>query len=320
MNFNKYDNIYINVEEKFREQDQELLVQHKFDRNFSTRKEYRIKLVAQIFSLIRMYFIMVLCALGIYQKFVYSNLLLAWFKEFSKFWVGYLKNRPIDVIDFHFLRLNYRKKFQDVAHTDENNPKEFVNTWQVQANIYLLFSAVWKYAKSIYFDFYRALRYIPNNAHVLEYGCGIAPMTERLIKFAPYKNLKFTLADIKQINFLYTRWKFSKKRYVNFATINIAVADSLPLDEKYDVIICPTVFEHLPNPLETVKVFYGRLKQGGVLIFDYIKGEGSGLDTKSAVKEWGDVLNFINRNFMLIKGEINPQKSTKLTIVRKGGK
>jgi len=318
MNFNKYDNVYLNIEEKFREQDVEFLNQHKFDRNSSTRKEYRIKLAAKILSLTKMYFIIVLCVLGIYRKLVYSNLLVAWFKGFRRFWVGYLKNRPIDVIDFHFLRLNYRKKFQDVSHTDENNPKEFLSSWQEQANVYLLLSAVWKYAQSIYFDFYRSLGYIPNNAHILEYGCGIAPMTERLIKFAPYKNLKFTLADIKQINFLYARWKFSKKDYVNFATINPAVADNLPLGEKYDVVICSTVFEHLANPFEIVKVLHGRLKQGGVLIFDYIKGEGDGLDTEKAVEERADVLNFINSNFELIKGEINPQKSTMLTIVRKG--
>jgi len=317
MNYNKYDNIYLDMEEKFLEQDVEFSNNHQFDSNSSTRKEYRIGLVSKLFSLIRMYFVIGLSVLKIYQRLVYSNLLLAWFERFSEFWVGYLKNRPIDIIDFHFLRLSYRAKFQDVAHTDENNPEEFVNAWQEQENMYLLFSAVWKYAKSIYFDFYRSLRYIPNNAHILEYGCGIAPMTERLIKFASYKNLRFTLADIKQINFLYARWKFSEKDYVNFSTINPGVADGLPVGEKYDVIICSTVFEHSPNPLETVKVFYDRLRQNGVLIFDYIKGDGDGLDTKKAVTERGDVLDFINKNFTVIKGKINPEKSTMLTIARK---
>jgi len=265
--FNKFDKVNIDVERKFKEQDLDLIKTHKFDNNFSTRKEYRLKFYPKVICLPKMYFIGALYKSGILEKSIYSNLYINWFYEFRIFWVDYLKNRPIDIVDFHFLRLNYRKKFQGVSHEDEKSPRKFIKSWQRYENIAILFSSIWKYAKSQYLNFHPFLRYIPINAHILEYGCGIAPITEGLIKYCPYKNLKFTIADIKQINFLYARWKFHLKNYINFVTIDPAILDNLPKNEKYDVILCLTVIEHLPNPFEIIKVLYNHLKRGGGINF-----------------------------------------------------
>jgi len=116
---------------------------------------------------------------------------------------------------------------------------------------------------------------------------------------------------------LYARWKFALKDYINFITLNPAVSDNLLPGEKYDVIICSTVFEHLVNPLEVVKIFYQHLERGGVLIFDYLKGEGEGLDTQKGVREREEVLNFIEKNFGVLEGKISLRESTGLTIVKK---
>lgn len=314
---NKFDKVSINIEQKFKEQDLDLIKTYKFDKNSSTKKEYKLNFYQEVICLLKMYFTGALYKSGILEKLIYSNLYINWFYEFRKFWVDYLKNRPIDVIDFHFLRFNYRKKFQEILHEDEKSPQKFIKSWQRYENISILFSTIWKYAKSQYLDFYPFLKYIPNNAHILKYGCGIAPITEGLIKYCPYKNLKFTIADIKQINFLYARWKFSKKKYINFVTIDPAILDNLPINEKYDVILCLTVLEHLPNPFEIIKVLYSHLEQEGVLFFDYIKGEGGGLDTRKAVIERGKILTFIERNFKLLKGTIDYKESIGLTIVKK---
>ena len=48
-----------------------------------------------------------------------------------------------------------------------------------------------------------------------------------------------------------------------------------------------TVMEHLPNPLETVEMITMSLKKEGVLIFDYILGDGDGHDTIEAVTQRG---------------------------------
>lgn len=315
--FNKFDKVWIDIEKVFNEQSLNLNRTHKFDKNSSTRKEYRIRFLKMIGCLMRMYSMGILYKLGLLEKLMCSNLLIGWFEEFRKFWVDYLKNRPIDIIDFHFLRVNYRTKFQEVSYEDELNPTKFIKAWQKQENVHLLFHCIWKYAKSAYLDFHPFLRYIRNKAHILEYGCGIAPITTGLIKYCPYKKLKFTIADIKQINFLYARWKFSQKDYINSITIDPAICDNLPAQENYDVILCLTVLEHLPNPFEVIKVLHNHLKTGGILIFDYVKGEGKGLDTTRGVIEREKVLNFIEQNFKLLKGTINCKQSTGLTVVKK---
>lgn len=316
-NCNKFDKVCIDMEVEFKEQDLWLKKNHRFDKNFSTKKEYKLKLIWKSISLIKIYFTGCVYKLGILERLVYSNLSLGWFKEFRKFWVDYLRNRPVDIVDFHFLRNNYRVKFQKVSHEDELNPTKFIKAWQKYESVHLLFQCIWKYAKSAYLNFYPFLRYIPNNTHILEYGCGIAPITEGLIRYCLYKNLKFTIADIKQINFLYARWKFTQKDYINFVTIDPGICDNLPPEDKYDVIICLSVFEHLSNPLGIIKVLHNHLKMRGILIFDYIKGEGKGLNTRGGVIERGKVLNFIERNFKLLKGAINHKDSMGLTVARK---
>ncbi len=316
-NYNKFDRVCIDINQKFKEQDLWLSGVHNFDKNSSTKEEYKLGLISKVFNLLKMYYVGALKKSGILEKLVYSNLSIKWFKPFRKFWVEYLKNRPIDVIDFHFLRDSYRTKFQKVAHTDEQNAGEFVKKWQLFENISMLFHHVWRFAKSAYLDFYPFLKYIPDNSYILEYGCGIAPVTEGFIKYCPYKNLKFTIADIKQINFFYARWKFAYKNYVNFITINPAIADNLPSGAKYDVILCLTVFEHLANPFEIVKVLYEHLEKGGVLIFDYIKGDGEGLDTKKGVIDREKVLNFIEKKFKILKGKIDYSNTMGLTIAKK---
>jgi 2-polyprenyl-3-methyl-5-hydroxy-6-metoxy-1,4-benzoquinol methylase len=85
----------------------------------------------------------------------------------------------------------------------------------------------------------------------------------------------------------------------------------------YDVIVCLAVFEHLPNPYEIVEVFYDHLKQGGVLIFDYIKGEGKGLDSKAGLTDRKKVLAFIEKNLNILEGKIDYKDNTALIIATK---
>ncbi len=316
-NCNKFDKVCIDIEKAFNEQSLNLYRTRKFNKDSCTRKEYRIRFLKMIGSLIRTYSMGILYKLGLLEKLMCSNLLLGWFEEFRNFWVDYLKNRPIDIIDFHFLRVNYRTKFQEVSYEDESNATKFIEAWQKNENVHLLFHCIWKYAKSAYLDFHLFSKHIRNNAHILEYGCGIAPITTGLIRYCSYKNLRFTIADIKQINFLYARWKFSQKDYIDSITIDPAICDNLPPEKKYDVILCLTVLEHLPNPLAVTKVLHDHLKTGGILVFDYVKGEGKGLDTKRGVTEREKVLNFIEQNFRLLKGRINYKESTGLTVVKK---
>ncbi|MEO0564494.1 MAG: methyltransferase type 12, partial [Chloroflexota bacterium] len=78
-----------------------------------------------------------------------------------------------------------------------------------------------------------------------------------------------------------------------------------------------TVFEHLNAPMETIRRFHEYLNVGGVLIFDYILSEGTGLDTKAGLEQREDVLAFIEQHFDIVEGKIDYDRSMRLTVARK---
>lgn len=249
------------------------------------------------------------------RELVFSYISTSWFKDFNKFWVEILNGRPIDIVDFHFLRLLYRVKFQNIKHFDGANDKNFLETWQKNENIYLLFGSIWKYAKSAYLDFLPYFNLLPKSGKVLEYGCGIAPFTIGMKLYFPSRKYNYEISDIAQINFLYAIYRLSNYKNVNYHILE--PYDNLPKDKGYSVIICQTVLEHIPNPLQVVQSFYNALKNGGILVFDYIKSGGDGLDSKKSVEEREKVLNFISNNFQVIKGNIDVEKTVGLCIVKK---
>ncbi|MDD5738604.1 MAG: methyltransferase domain-containing protein [Candidatus Pacebacteria bacterium] len=308
--YNKFDNVFLNIKEEFEKQNQLLSKKPKNGKE----SNFLFNILSVMFGL----FLALLYKCGILQKLFYSNMRLKWFFDFKKFWVDYLGNRNIDVIDFHFLRDSYRAKFQDVSleHTDEKNPEKFLASWQGQGNIFYLFQSVWNYSKKAYLDCWLFVKFIKKNSHVLEYGCSVAPITQGLIKYFGYKNLKFTIADIPQIAFLYARWKLMTNKRVGSIVLNPSQKNNLPQNVKYNTIVCLTVFEHLPNPIEVVEGFLSHLEKGGVLIFDYIKGEAGGLNSIAGEKERIEVLKIIERNFKVLKGKIDFENSMGLTIAQ----
>ena len=91
-----------------------------------------------------------------------------------------------------------------------------------------------------------------------------------------------------------------------------------PLEERsYDVVLMITVMEHLPNPVETVELITRSLKQEGVLIFDYILGDGDGQDTIEAVTQRGNVLDYIKAKYEILEGELLEDQSMGRTVCRK---
>jgi hypothetical protein len=69
------------------------------------------------------------------KRLLYGGFILGWFEEFLEFWGKFLKGRPVDIIDFHYLRLLYRTKFQSVQHSNENSEEEFLNAWHKPENV-----------------------------------------------------------------------------------------------------------------------------------------------------------------------------------------
>jgi SAM-dependent methyltransferase len=307
-------NIHLKMKNKFDYLEYNLEELNKKVASIKSKDKGRRSVLVSKIDLILSY---LLLKTGIHKRLIFSNLKITWFKEFERFWLEILEGRPIDIIDFHNLRFSYRSKFQKIEHTNEMNEKESIKVWQKPENLYLLLGGIWQYTKNDYLNVLHYQKYLPKKGKILEYGCGIAPITTGLLRYFPEKKYVYTIADINQINYVYAKYLFRGNHQVK--TLDLTPFKNIPpQNEKYQAITCMTVFEHIPNPLEVAEGFYNSLTNGGVLIFDYILSEGEGLDSKNSVKERKKVLEFIEKNFEIVYGEVDKSHSMGLTIVRKG--
>ncbi len=246
----------------------------------------------------------------------------SWFLEFRKYWSGVLKGRPLwGVDDLFFLKNLYRIKFQTTCVPDSAEPNLHCQAWQRPEVLYQLLHLV---CRETVLDQLKILKKLAvlrpdfKKLKMLEFGCATAPITVSLFEFyRPKTSMRMYISDIPTLAFHYAAYRF---RYCsNVMPVLLKPEDdfALKLDDKLDVIFCITVFEHLNKPLEIAETFYNLLNPGGLLFFDYIKGEGEGLDTKQAVRQRDSVLDFIGDNFELVEGRLSKDENIYLTIVRK---
>ena len=294
---NKYDDVRIDVSQLLNEQNSKL---SDYDPDITSASDLRFY-EKIILPHLRIGFMGFLIKTGIYKKLIYSHLNLRWFDEFREYWVTELGNRPIEPHDFHFLSGKYRQRFHQVAVKDDASGEEYLRAWRDYRNIHSLFSYQYKSALNP-LRAYRYAKYIPRNSKVCEYGCGLAPITNSLCRFYAHRKLKITCADIPHLMLHFIRWKFRDKKYIRMVSID--PDDDSPLDDTYDVIFLLTVLEHLPRPIPIIQHLTDRIR-GGILVFDYIKSEGHGLDTLQAVKDRISVLEFICNHFEVIDGRIS---------------
>jgi len=250
---NLYDDVRIDIEEAHR--------------NF-VRQDKRV------FEKQSLYLTAILVKSGLWKRLVDSGFIRDWFDEFREYWINCLGCRPLNLHDFFWLCSHYRTKFQDVEVSEDADVQEFMNAWQRYENIYLTFASVYKYA--LYpLSFFPYRKYIKTAKYVLEYGGGVAPITYSALKYGNFKNINFTIADIRQFTYHFAKWRLSTYSNVSFMDI---VPDTLPkFADKYNVVFIMTVLEHLPNPLQVVKHIYQNMEDKGYLIFDYIKSDGGGV-------------------------------------------
>ena len=180
--------------------------------------------------------------------------------------------------DFNYLLGVYRQRFQSVETPSEASPSDFLESWQGANTNYQLFGAVRRYAHEP-LHCYRFEKWLRNGDSILEYGCGIAPISYSLLKYGKNRSLNITIADIPQINSHFALWRLGNA--VNFVKL-VPYKHELP-EKVYDVVFMITVLEHLPDPLPTLRSVTDSLKIGGTIVFDYIKGDGDGQDTLEAV-------------------------------------
>jgi len=306
MRGNQYNNLQTDIKSLIEKQDIELA--NKYDPDSTSKGNFLIDFAKILFDGF-------LIKSGIKKRLIYSSLSLEWFYKFRDYWTGELGGRPINPHDFYFLFGIYRQKFQAVGIDENIEGKDFLEAWQDSRNIYSIFSQTFKFALNP-LRVFRFAKYISQNATVLEYGCGIAPLTQSLIKYYGHKRFKIHCADIPSFMFHWARWRLKDKNFVKF--IKLDPDDLVPLKESHDIIFLIEVLEHLTNPLAIIKHIIEKLNKNGILVFDYIKSEGEGLDTQGSVEQRLEVLRFIKDNFEILEGDIYLDgRNIGTTIVRK---
>jgi SAM-dependent methyltransferase len=251
-------------------------------------------------SLARLYGLGLLVRTGLHRRLVYANLRLDWFYEFQRYWVEALGNRPIHPHDFHYLAGVYRQRLQSIS-PDLDTDDAHLESWRDPSIVYYLFGHSYRQALQP-LHVHRYARFIPTGSRVAEYGCGTAPLLYALARHYRHRKLALVGADIPHLLFHFSRWRFRDDRFVTM--VPIEPGDDAPLPGRYDAIFCLEVFEHLPRPLKTLEHFTRILNPGGVLIFDYIRSEGTGLDTVAALRDREATLRAILDRFEIVQGRV----------------
>lgn len=285
---NSYDDIRISIDDLHHDSDKKIIKAKK-------------KHVNPFFGAVSFLAVKILIKIGIYQRLVDSGIIRGWFNVFVRYWQKKLGARPISIHDFHFLRSSYRIKFQSIEVKEDSEKKDFSYAWQRCENIYSTFSAVYRYALDPSVG-YGYAKYLKKKDKLLEYGCGIAPITSSLVYYFSYKDLDFSIADIKGFPFHYAKY-YLKNQGVKF--YNIEPYRDVRLKDRFDAIFLITVMEHLPDPDKVIKFLTDALNKGGKLFFDYVVSEGKGLDTRESLLKRKSVLEYIDKHYTIIKGDID---------------
>ena len=246
----------------------------------------------------------------------------SWFDEFKKYWSSILNGRPFwGTQDLFFLKNLYRIKFQDSQVPDTTDSKLHTQAWQRPELLYQLLHLVCKESISDQLRILQQLKKLKKNItklSFLEFGCATAPIAVSLYEFfKPKPEMNIYISDIQTLAFHYAAYRF--RLCSNVIPLLLTPENDLVLqiNDNLDVIFSITVFEHLNKPMETIEIFYDKLKLGGLLFFDYIKSDAEGLDTTQGLEKRNDVLDFVLKNFEPVYGNISKDESMDLTIVRK---
>lgn len=298
---NRYDDVRLDVGALLKQQDASLAPPDP-----EARSGDGLGLPGRLTSLARLYALGALVKAGWHRRLVYANLRLDWFHEFQRYWVEELGNRPIHPHDFLFLSGVYRQRLQTIHFEQLEDPElasdeRHLDAWRDHRAIYYLFAHTYRLALSP-LRVHPFVGFVPRRGRVAEYGCGAAPILTGLARRYRHLDLQLVGADIPHLLFHYARWKFRQDRFVTM--VAVGANEDTPLPGLYDTIFCLEVLEHLPRPLATLQHFHRVLKPGGHLVFDYVRSEGTGLDTASSLRDRLPALRFVLDRFDIVKGRV----------------
>jgi len=109
-----------------------------------------------------------------------------------------------------------------------------------------------------------------NQKTILEAGCGAGRFTEILLE-------KDSLVTAVDLSVAVLANYSNNGQNVNLRIIRASITD-LPFDEEqFDIVFCPGVVQHTPNPTKSIFELYRQVKPGGWLVFDQYRFNMSSL-------------------------------------------
>jgi SAM-dependent methyltransferase len=270
-------------------------------------------------NIVKLYLTGLCMRFGFQEFLIVNGIRRKWLDDFRSYWSGILNGRPFqNTLGFFMLLHDYRKRQQHTSQLKWNGDAQHLANWQHPSQIYSTLHSVRKVATRPILNL-NLFRKVSKRAHILEYGCSLAPYYYCYREFFSHLDCKWILADIPNYPFHYAKYLYRNDAEVAFITID-AEDFSNPLGEagEFDVIILTTVLEHLDNPLFVSEYLLNRLKLGGLFVFDYIKSEGIGLDHPKALEMRENCIESILAKTQVIYGSIDDiTKSIGLCIAQK---
>lgn len=131
---------------------------------------------------------------------------------------------------------------------------------------------------------------------ILDYGCGTG-MTALGLKNMGYDDI--TLADIPH---RYNKFlKFISDKYgLGFKFVPVEIWNEFPLDQKYNVIICNEVLEHVWEPEVTLLHLVEHLEQLGYIYLSTLFNDMNGHDPSYLVKN--NIYQDVDKWFAIVEG------------------
>ena len=273
----------------------------------------------RLHNVAKLYLVGLALSLRLHELLVVNGIRRRWLDDFQRYWSGILGGRPFwSTLDFFLLLHDYRKRSQQTTALGWSDASQHVAHWQDPSHLYATLANV----RELAIHPIRTLRLwkrVSPGMRLLEYGCSAAPYYHCYREFFTHRRCTWVLADIPNFPFHYAKYLYRGDDGVELVTID---ADDFahPLGDRgdFDVILLTTVFEHLDDPLRVFEYLRSRLKPGGLLVFDYIKSEGKGLDHPAALEMRRACLTRILETMELVEGRIGDMnESVGLCMARK---
>lgn len=255
---------------------------------------------------------------GLQELLVMNGVARGWLVEFEEYWCAMLGGRPFwQTADFLLLLHDYRRRNQQSDVLDWSAPARHVAHWQACSNLYSTFHQARKLALQPLVT-PPLWPHVPRGGRVLEYGCSLAPYYHCYRRFYSHLGCRWVLADLPNFPFHYARYRYRHDADVECQVITAErFADPLGDAQPFDVIIVTAVFEHVDDPVFVARYLLDRLRPGGVLVFDFIRSQGEGLDHPGALAAREDCLALITARTAIVSGTLaDPSASIGLTIAK----